>query len=336
MRGGSPERATAEVVMVVRERYAPTLTSVQAVLDTTPADVRVTLVRGGMPRSVERALGALGEPRVRVIGPHRHLAPNAARRLGLAAATARFVAFVDNDLVPRSGWLEHLVQTATETDAWVVRPLVLQHGSGRTTIHDAGGDCHVETRDGHRVLVESHRYAGLEQPAAPPLVREPVPMFEFHAVLFERERLAGIGGPDARMRTQAEHLDLCLRIAAAGGTIWLEPDAVVVYELPERLGPRDLAFFLGRWSRSWNDATRRAFEAAHGVDDPDDVSFTWRYADLHRSYAWLPLVRPVTRTLRAGSGRWAAGRIDAAIGRHLAELALRLAPGWRGDGMIAG
>jgi glycosyltransferase involved in cell wall biosynthesis len=336
MRGGSPAGAMVEIVMVVRERYAPTPASVRAVLDTTAPEVRITLVRGGMPRSIRRSLDALDDERLRVIGPARHLRPNAARRLGLAAATARFVVFVDNDLVPAAGWLERLVHTAVATDAWVVRPLVLQHGSGRTTIHDAGGDCHVEARGAHRVLVENHRYVGLEPSAAPPLVREQVPMFEFHAVLFDRERLVAIGGPDERMRTQGEHLDLCLRIAAAGGTIWLEPDAVVVYQLPERLGLRDLAFFLGRWSRSWNDASRRAFEETHGVDDPDDVSFTWRYADLHRAYAWLPLVRPFARALRAGSGRWAAGRLDALVGRHLGEAALRVAPGWRGDGALAG
>jgi hypothetical protein len=325
-----------EVVLVARERYRPTVDGVRAVLDTIGADVRLTVVRGGMPRRVLRQLRGLDDPRLRIVGPGRHLAPNAARRLGFALTRARFVAFVDNDVVPEPGWLDALVRTAEATGAWAVRPLVLQRLGDVVTVHDAGGDCRIEERDGHRVLVESHRLLGLPPAAASVLGREQVELFEFHAVVFDRARLVALGGPDERMRSQGEHLDLALRLLASGGSIWLEPSVRVTYQIPEWLPPRDLVFFLGRWSPTWNRTSRQAFDAAHGIDDPDDVSFTWRYADLHRSYAWLPATKRLVGLVGGSSGRHAAVVVDRVVGRRLAELVRRVAPRWRGDGVLSG
>lgn len=332
---GGELRSTAdvEIVMVPRERYAPTIESIEAVLTTAPDDVRLVLVRGGMPRSMVNAVERLDRSRIEVVGPPRHLAPNAARAIGLAHASARYVIFIDNDVIPSTGWVEPLLRAAAECDAWAVRPLVLQRVGDRVTVHDAGGDCHLEPRGGVTTLVESHRHVGLVAADIPPLHRERVELFEFHAVLFDRTRLVALGGPDERMLSQGDHLDVALRIHAAGGSVWLDPDSLVTYDIPERVRLRDLPFFLGRWSSSWTAASRRAFCQKHGVDDPDDPYQTWGYPEIHRTYAWLPIGRVSSTVFRRSPPRAAAKRFDRIAGRHLAELALRVSPRWRGGGL---
>lgn len=321
-----------EIVVVPRERYAPTLETLRHVVATVPHDVPVTLVRGGMPDRMATAARALYDGRVAVIGPARHLAPNAARHIGLTASSARFVVFVDNDVVTTPGWLEPLVDAATSTTAWVVRPLVLQRVAGAVSVHEAGGDCHLARHGATTTLVDLHRHQGRTLDEVGPLLAESVELFEFHTVLFDREKLLALGGPDEAMRSQGDHLDLVLRVHAAGGLVWFEPASRVVYLIPEHLAVRDLAFFLGRWSPAWNRASERAFFAKHGVNDLTDPYETWRYPDAHRAYAWLPIGRPVAKLVRRPIAGGVARRFDRFIGRHIAQVVQRAAPRWQGDG----
>lgn len=320
-----------DIVVVPRERYSSTLASLRALVATVPDDVRIIVVRGGMPARTVRALTSLDRS-IEVIGPARHLAPNAARQIGLRACTRRFVIFVDNDIVPAPGWIDPLLHTARTRSAWVVRPVVLQQFGEQVTVHDAGGDCHLERHGSVTTLVETHRFLGRPTADLASLHEEPVELFEFHAVLFDRERLVALGGPDERMSSIGDHLDLALRVHRAGGEVWFQPASVVSYPIPERLAVTDLAFFLGRWSRGWNLASRRVFRETHGVDDPADPYETWKFGDLHRSLAWLPLGRPVARLVRRPIARGVAKRFDRVAGRHLAELVVRVAPRWRGGG----
>ena len=321
-----------DVVMVPRERYSPTVACVRGLLATVPVDTRIILVRGGIPDRTVRDIIALGANRVKVIGPKRHLAPNTARAIGLRFASARFVAFVDNDVLFSPGWLEALTETARIEDAWVVRPNLLQRFGDRVTVHDSGGDCHIVQRGTVTSLIESHRHLGLALSEIGLLQRERVEMFEFHAVLFNRERLVALGGPDERMLSQGEHLDLALRVRAAGGSVWLEPSAEITYVISQRLTFRDLVFFLGRWSPSWNIASREAFCTKHAVNDPEDPYETWLFGELHRSTAWLPVGRFAARVARHPIDHAVAKRFDRYVGRYIAEVARRRAPRWHGNG----
>ena len=321
-----------EIVVVPRERYAPTLETLRHVVATVGNDVAVTLVRGGMPDRMVSAVRALYDGRVVVIGPARHLAPNAARHIGLAASSARFVVFVDNDVVTTPGWFEPLVDAANATGAWVVRPLVLQRVAGVESVHEAGGDCHLAHSGATTTLVDLHRYQGRTLAEIGPLHGESVELFEFHTVLFDREKLLALGGPDEAMRSQGDHLDLVLRVHAAGGLVWFEPASRVVYVIPDHLAVRDLPFFLGRWSPAWNRASERAFFAKHGVNDRTDPYETWRYPDAHRAYAWLRIGRPVAKLVRRPIADGVARRFDRFVGRHIAQVVQRTAPRWQGDG----
>lgn len=324
-----------EIVMVVRERYEPTLDALDAVLRSTPPDVGVVLVPGGWTAKSIRRARILGGDRVRIVGPRRHLAPNAARRIGLRSSCADLVVFVDNDIRVEEGWLEPLIDAARTEDAWVVRPIVLQDVKGRVSIHESGGDCRLDRIGGSVKLVESHRHAGRTLEDIGPLSREVIEMFEFHTVLFDRQRLVDLGGPDQRMLAQGDHLDLALRVRDAGGQVWLEPASRVTYDVPSRIRWRDLSFFLGRWSPRWNSSSRDSFAATHGID-PDLGPWTWSFADRQRRIAWSMLDLLWARMVPRAAGRKPAERFDSLIGRRLADFVLVLDPRWRGGGLDTG
>ncbi|MBA3294528.1 MAG: hypothetical protein H0T40_12575 [Geodermatophilaceae bacterium] len=60
---------------------------------------------------------------------------------------------------------------------------------------------------------------------------------------------------DQLLLSTREHLDLCLQIVEAGGSVWLEPASVVTYVTPPPVVRPDSPYFLLRWSESWNVAS---------------------------------------------------------------------------------
>jgi GT2 family glycosyltransferase len=329
-----------EIVVVPRERYQPTISSLERLVAATPPEVPIVLVRGGMPDRMVRVAQVIGGSRLRVVGPRRHLAPNAARSIGLGHVTAKFVMFLDNDVSCDPGWLQPLIETAVDRGAWAVRPIILQRVGDKVTIHEVGGDCRLESREGALCLIESHRHMGKSLGDISGLRTEPVEMFEFHAVLFDRDRLLSLDGPDEAMLAQGDHLDLGIRVHEAGGEIWIEPSSQVIYEVPSKVAIRDLPFFLGRWSPRWAKSSRDAFVAKHKID-PDQSSNTWSFPDKHRTHAWRFIAR-LCRTLYPRSSRWRfvskidkifSRIIDRVIGRFISEACLRFAPRWRGAGL---
>ena len=68
-----------------------------------------------------------------------------------------------------------------------------------------------------------------------------------------------LGPLDEGLMSVHEHCDLCLLVRGAGGTVYLEPDAVVTYVAPPPFEPGDRPFYLMRWSPDWNDRSLKRF-----------------------------------------------------------------------------
>lgn len=321
------------VVVAPRESYRTWPSTFARLLETIPPECPVVVVPGGAPRRIVRRLESLADERVRFVGPRRHLAPNAARAIGLSDCDTPLVAIIDNDVVTEPGWLAPLVLRAKESAAVAVTPLILGGATGRETIHCAGGDCHLESTGGAVRLVESHDRWGCDIGTIDDLEAGRTELFEFHAVLLDRSRVEHVGGIDERMMSQYDHIDLVLRLRADGGEVWFEPQSHVTYAVPSWLSPSDLVFFLGRWSRSWNRRSDDAFRSVHGVTDAPYSSEAYRYSERHRRFAWsgvANLLKPAVGR-RVSSGL--SGALDWGLGRPLASLALRLAPKFRGGGL---
>lgn len=312
--------ARVTVVVVPRERFSLTERSLESVIANTPADVPMVYVDGGSPPPVRRYLRRAAAGRgIRLLRYGCYLSPNEARNIGFAEVTTPYVVFLDNDVIVRPGWIDHLVACAEETGAWLVGPLYCQGEPVHEVVHMAGGEAFLETNDEGRWLYEVHRYVG--EPLAHirhRLARMPTEVVEFHTMLLRSEALRRLGPLDEGLMCTREHLDLCLRTLRAGGGIFLEPRAVVTYLVPPPVTWSDAPFYALRWSDEWVRATYRRLAETWGSDDGRDVDLRRRIQGYRRQS--LPLLRDVAALLL---GRTAAARFDAALDRWLTAAARR-------------
>ncbi|HLM16293.1 MAG TPA: hypothetical protein VK549_00645, partial [Acidimicrobiia bacterium] len=121
---------------------------------------------------------------------------------------------------------------------------------------------------------------------------------------------------DEQLLIAREHSDLSLRVSAAGGAIWLEPSAVVMYPWPKRNTIADARLNLVRWSDEWSERSYRRFNEMWGLTDVsiDDI---YRQGHHQRQLRRRP---PTGRRVRARFARalYRAQRALIAIAAALA------------------
>lgn len=296
----------ATIVVVPRERFGPTLRSLDRLYEVTPPSFRLVCVDGGSPPPLAQALAREARRRgFRLVRTECYLTPNQARRLGLREASGRYVVFLDNDVLVTAGWLNALVRCAEETHADLVGPLYCVGERELETVHMAGGIARIETHDGRRVLREEHRWAGRRlSEVRRELRREPTELLEFHCMLVRSDVFDRVGPLDTNLLCSLEHIDLCLAVRQVGGTAYFEPEAAVTYVPPPPLLRSDAAYFARRWSEAWNRATRRHFRKkwALGADDACLRDGT-RWLRSHRRLLIEPLQRPLRGAFPGRVGR---------------------------------
>lgn len=248
--------ARASVVVVPRERFSAAREALESVLEETEKPYELIYVDGGSPRKLRDWLRRqAAEHGFELIRRDRFLSPNEARNVGLAAVgDTEFVAFLDNDVLVKPGWLDKLIECADETGAAVVGPLTCEYDFD--TVHFAGGEVEIsEEREDEEVArrVRDKMYLAQKkvETVGDELVRKEVQLCEFHCVMARTDVLRDIGGLDEGLLNTREHLDFSLAIAKNGGSVWFEPESVVAYVPPPPLEPADVPFFMLRWSDDW-------------------------------------------------------------------------------------
>lgn len=314
------------VVVVPRERFSETRRSLESVLHHTPTSSDLVYVDGGSPPHVARYLRqAAGHHGFRLLRHDRYLTPNEARNLGAAEASSPYLVFLDNDAVVWPGWLEALVACADETHAWVVGPVVCIGPPGDDLIHVTRGEWReVQVNGGRRlddVMVGiNERLRDLR----PRLARGPCDFVEFHCMLVRRDSLERLGGFDEGMRTTREHIDFCLAVRQAGGTIYFEPQSCVTHVPPWcSFELSDLSYFLLRWNDDWARESIAHFQSKWNLPaEAQDRLVDWVMP--HRRVVFEPLVsrfRP--RIVREHIGRPLVDALAATLERSLVPLARR-------------
>ena len=254
MRDGRP---SVTIVVVPREQFSVAGRALQVLYDRSRYPFSLIYVDGGSPRTVRRQLEAQAKERgFTLIRTEGYLTPNHARNLALAQVTSTYVVSLDNDVLVTPGALDALVRCAEETGASVVGPVTCIGEPEGAIVHSAGGLAHIDERHGHRRLVHQNHFesARLED-VRPALRRMPTELVEFHCVLIRTEILARIGPLDEAILNDPHHVDFCMMVREAGGSIYLEPTALVTQIAPPPVQWSDLAFFLQRWNAP---ATRRS------------------------------------------------------------------------------
>ncbi|WP_167478107.1 mycofactocin biosynthesis glycosyltransferase MftF [Nocardia arthritidis] len=152
--------------------------------------------------------------RVTVLRHDRRQGPAAARNAGLRAATTEFVAFLDSDVVPRSGWLEVMLGHFSDPEVALVAPRIVALDPESNTLAR-----YEHTRSS---LDLGRREAAVQS-------RGLVSYVPSAALLVRRRVLLGEGGFDESMRV-AEDVDLCWRLEQAGWRLRYEPAAHVAHD----------------------------------------------------------------------------------------------------------
>ena len=252
------------IVVVPRERFSYTHPALESIYENTQIPFSLVYVDGNSPGKVQQYLQAQAkETGFKLIRSSRYLAPNQARNIGLSYVKTKYTVFVDNDVVFTPGWLEKLIKCAEETEATVVSPLICIGEPLHQTVHSAGGEARVvvEAR-GERIerkVYEKQYFINCSvAEVRDRLQRKQCESAEFHCMLVRRDIFDQIGLLDEALLNTKEHIDFCLNIIQAGGTIYCEPDSVVTY-VPGKLEWSDLPFFFLRWSDEWEIASLQHF-----------------------------------------------------------------------------
>jgi GT2 family glycosyltransferase len=284
------DRKSVTIIVTQRERFSSTAESLASIFEHTSEPFDLIYVDGGSPAAVRQHLDqASAAHGFRILRRAHYVTQNQARNLALPLVTTPYICFIDNDMIAFDGWLSAMARCADETGAALVGPLYGIHTrADGHKVHTTDGFFAVSERSGRRFYKYRlvHEGLSLTDPDLP-LARRACEQVEFHCMLVRTDVLRQLGGLDEGLRSVLDHVDLCLSVSAAGGTIWSEPRAVVSYLQPPPLAWADLPIFMLRWSEAWDRATCRRFEEKWDVHTRYDHRIWVR---THRSlaYDWLP------------------------------------------------
>lgn len=179
----------------------------------------VIVVDDGSDEPVRVPAARVNRCRVTVLRRDRRHGPAASRNFGLRAAATEFVAFLDADVVPRTGWLEVMLGHFSDPKVALVAPRILAMDPDSTMLaryEHTRGSLHRGRRES---AVQAHG---------------PVPYVPSTALLVRRLALLGAGGFDESMGAGGD-IDLCWRLDSAGWRLRYEPAARVAHSNPVSL-----------------------------------------------------------------------------------------------------
>ena len=284
------------IVVTVRDRVSTLERALLALLATTSHDHPILAVLGGLSDEMRSALeGQRWADRVDFEFTAAPLNPQEGRNIGLARMSTRLCAFVDSDVLVRSGWLEALYQCQTDTEAAVVVPLILERP---TRIHCAGTDLYIDEDDGVRFGFKTLRNEGMPFTNASNLRRSECDYAELHCQLVQRQLAIDLEAYDEAIPEGGE-VDNGLVLREAGYSVWFEPAAVVLFDRHAPLTAVDLPHFVKKWDTAEIVDGLRHFNTKWGIDISERGGFINFLSDTNAQVGPLPRRWPSDRALAA-------------------------------------
>ncbi|MGH7562923.1 MAG: glycosyltransferase family 2 protein, partial [Gemmatimonadota bacterium] len=246
-------KRTVSIVVPAHGRAGLTRQCLQTVLrQAHETSWEILLVDDGSPEDFRGALD-VEDSRVRVIEREENGGFAKACNEGAAAADGEHLVFLNNDTLPREGWLDALVVHAREHPRAGVLGSRLLYPDG--SIQHAGV---VICQDRY----PRHVYAGFPGDHPAVVRSRPFQAVTAASMLVRREVFEALGGFDTGYRNGLEDADLCLRAGELGQEVHYVPTSVVIHL--ESVSPgrfehdRDNARL---WIERWGERVR-----------PDDVA----------------------------------------------------------------
>lgn len=290
------------IVVVPRERFSCTRQSLESIYEQTQIPFNLVYVDGNSPAQVRRYIEEQAQKKgFELIRTDYYLYPNQARNLGLSQVKTKYLVFFDNDVIVSPGWLNQLVQCAEETNATVVGPLMCQEQPLHEIVHCAGGESHtwVDQTGKRRFREKMYLQGKRVEDVRSRLQRTPTELAEFHCVLVRRDIFEQVGLLDEAMLNTKEHLDFCMSVIQAGGTVYFEPNSIVTYVPGPPLELTDLHYYMLRWSDEWTLNSLNRLRQKWNLSE--DSYFTSKYKKLGwRRYGTI--IDPLARRLTFGLG----------------------------------
>jgi GT2 family glycosyltransferase len=260
--------APLSIVVPVHNNAALTAACLDAVLSGSGPVCEVVVVDDASTDSTPEVLARYGDS-IAVVRLRENAGYAGACNEGAAAARGELLVFLNNDTVPRGGWAEALAAYAAEHPAAAAIGAKLLYPTG--AVQHAGV---VIGQDGY----PHNLYAGL--PADHPAVNRSrrLQAVTGACMLVRRDAFEQIGGFDTGFLNSLEDVDLCLRIAEAGGEVHYCHEAVVTHLESASRGRE------GRFRRSvelykerWRRRVRRDDLAIYAEDGLLDVEYAESY-----------------------------------------------------------
>ncbi|MGD1949809.1 MAG: glycosyltransferase family 2 protein [Leptolyngbyaceae cyanobacterium] len=289
------------IVVTPQERFSYTQKSLESIYRHTRIPFTLIYIDAGSPKHIHKYLvKASARLGFTLLRTNHFLSPNQARNLGLAQATTDYVVFIDNDIHISSGWLENLLHCAKETNAAVVCPLSCVGKPLHDRIHLAGGEARIfmDIKDG-QIRRRIHEKRFLTQRSAATikhqLYRRSCELVELRCALVKRDIFTQIGPLDEKLLGSQEDIDFSLSVNQVGGLMFCEPTSVVTYVLQTSYSWSDLAYFMLRWSDTWEVESLMHFQQKWDLDV--DQYFLERYKQVgyrRRQVFIYPLLHQLT------------------------------------------
>ncbi|QPN67258.1 glycosyltransferase [Synechococcus sp. CBW1006] len=257
--------------MTVRERYETTLRSIIETLKTLPPGCKLIFADGATPKYVREQIKPYNKEGVlEAIYFKTRKWPNQIRKRVIGRIKSKYVIFIDNDVIPSEGWIEHLIDCAEVTSAAIVAPLYLIGRDPSTdTIHMAGGRLSYQGLGHTRSLYEEHRLSSSSfSKHAPHLLREEVDFGEYHCLFMRTKFAKTVDVFFDGIYAVHEHIHASLMAKKHGMATYFEPKSVVTYCAYQPLRIQDRKYFVERWDPAKADHSLVKFcEYWHLVDD---------------------------------------------------------------------
>ncbi len=296
----TPIEPKVTLVVVPRERFSFTISSLENIYQNTDIPFKLVYVDGGSPTSIKDYLKSQAQEKgFDLIRTEHYLVPNVARNMGLKRVTTPYVVFVDNDVIVSQGWLTKLLDCAEATEATIVGPLMCQHEPVHEQIHFAGGEAHIFTdiKGRKRLREKMYKQGHKVEKMLPTLTRKETELCEFHCMLAKTEIFENVGYLDEKMLNTKEHVDFCMTVRKHGGTVYFEPESIVTYVTGITPNLSDLKFYMLRWSDAWELASLNRLRQKWNI--AEDMYFLQKYKGL----GWRrrkTLLQPIINSLTLG------------------------------------
>ncbi len=271
------------IVVSPRERFSFSRESLESIYEHTTVPFQLIYIDGNSPNPIKKYLQEKSQEKgFTLIRTDYYLAPNQARNLAIPHVDTEYLLFVDNDVLVSRGWLKSLLECAEQTQATVVCPLTCIGKNIGEKIHLAGGEARIEektTKKGKtkRKVHEVHYFVNRKvADVKEELHRKKCEFAEFHCMLVHTKIFEQIGLLDQGFLSTREHIDFCMTVNHAGGSIYCEPTSVVTYVPDLKWEIPELSFFMLRWSNAWEIASLEHFAEKWNLPTKDKY-FEKRY-----------------------------------------------------------